>query len=190
MTLSGPRIGVLALQGDYREHARSLERIEAQPVLVRLPDDLADLDGLILPGGESTTMGKLASRFELLEPLRQAIDDGLPTLGTCAGMILLARATTGEPQTLLEVLDVVVERNAYGGQLASFEAPVEVNGLDEPVTGVFIRAPRIEKIGSEVSELANYDDHPVMVRQGNILATSFHPELTDDVRIHRMLTEI
>lgn len=190
MSVPNPRIGVLALQGDFREHAATLDAIDAVAVFVRLPDDLQSLDGLILPGGESTTIGKLAERFGLIDPLRREIEGGLPTLGTCAGMIFLARGTTGPPQTLLEVLDVVVERNAYGAQLESFEAPVEVDGFDEPVNGVFIRAPRLEKIGAGVEVLASYDDHPVMVRQRNILATSFHPELTDETRIHRLLTEI
>ena len=160
-------------------------------MLVRTPGDLAGLGALVIPGGESTTMGALAERFGLMGPLRQAIRGGLPTLGTCAGMILLASGTTGPPaQPQLGVLDVVVERNAFGRQVDSFEADLEVAGLPEPVRAVFIRAPWVRSTGPGVDVLASFGGHPVMVRQGKVLGTSFHPELTGDLRIHRLLLEM
>ena len=185
------RVGVLALQGDFREHAAMVRELGAEAVEVRLPDDLDGIDALIIPGGESTTIGKLAERFDLMEPLRKVIGDGMPTLGTCAGMIVLAAATTtGNDQPLIGALDIVVERNAFGRQVDSFEAEVEVEGLGEPVPAVYIRAPWIEKVGDAVEVLAHSRGHPVMVRQGNIIATAFHPELTTDTRIHRMLLDL
>ncbi len=185
------RVGVLALQGDFREHVRALEALDVDAVEVRLPADLDDVDAIVIPGGESTTIGKLADRFGLVEPLRSSIAGGVPALGTCAGMIFLAGATTsGLPQVQLGVLDVVVERNAFGRQTESFEADVEVAGLDDPLHGVFIRAPWIDKVGDGVDVLAEFDGHPVMVRQGNVIATSFHPELTGDSRIHTLLLDL
>lgn len=185
------RVGVLALQGDVREHAAILEALGAEVVRVRLPSDVDGIDALVIPGGESTTIGKLADRYGLVEPLRQAIAGGLPTLGTCAGMIFLAGSTTEvKPQIQLGVLDVVVERNAFGRQVESSEREVDVAGLDGPVPAVFIRAPWIEKIGQAVEVLAEVDGHPVVVREANILAASFHPELTGDTRVHRMLLEM
>jgi 5'-phosphate synthase pdxT subunit len=179
---------VLALQGDVREHAAAATAAGAEPVLVRFPEELADLDALVIPGGESTTIGKLADRYGLVEPLRRAIGSGLPTLGTCAGMIFLAAGTTEDrPQIQLGVLDVVVRRNAFGPQVASFEADLDVTGIDGPVRAVFIRAPWIEKVGAEVQILAEVAGHPVMVRERNVVATSFHPELTGDPRVHRLL---
>lgn len=184
------RVGVLALQGDVREHMRILEGLGADATPVKTPEQLDLLDGLVIPGGESTTIGKMAVRFGLLEPLRSAASSGLPVYGTCAGMIFLAGAVTEGDQPLLGVLDVVVKRNAFGRQNESFEADLDVNGLDTPFHAVFIRAPWIEKVGSEVEILSEVDDHPVMVRQGSILATSFHPELTGDGRIHQMLLDL
>jgi len=182
------RFGVLALQGDVREHAVAAAAAGAEPVFVRLPGDLEGLDALAIPGGESTTIGKLAERYGLVEPLRTAIEAGLPTLGTCAGMIFLAAGTTeARPQVQLGVLDVVVRRNAFGSQVASFEADIDVVGIVEPVRAVFIRAPWIEKMGAGVEVLAEVDGHPVMVREGNVVATSFHPELTGDPRVHTLL---
>lgn len=182
------RFGVLALQGDVREHAVSAAAAGAEPVLVRFAADLEGLDALAIPGGESTTIGKLADRYGLVDPLRAAIEGGLPTLGTCAGMIFLAAGTTeARPQVQLGVLDVVVRRNAFGSQVASFEADLEVAGIADPFRAVFIRAPWIEKLGAGVEVLAEVDGHPVMVREGNIVATSFHPEITGDPRIHRLL---
>jgi len=183
------RVGVLALQGDVREHLHILDTLGAKAAEVKTPAQLTVVDGLVIPGGESTTIGKLAVRFGLLEPLRQAIDRGLPVYGSCAGMILLAGAVTEGDQPLIGALDVVVKRNAFGRQNESFEADLDITGLAAPFHAVFIRAPWIEKVGSEVEVLSTVDDHPVMVRQDNILATSFHPELTGDGRIHQMLLD-
>jgi pyridoxal 5'-phosphate synthase pdxT subunit len=184
------RVGVFALQGDVREHVQILETLGASAVLVKRPEQLTDVDALVIPGGESTTIGKMAVRFGLLDPLRRAIGDGLPVYGTCAGMILLAAAVTEGDQPLIGALDVVVQRNAFGRQNESFEAELDIAGLDEPFHAVFIRAPWIDKLGSDVEVLSEIDDHPVMVRQGKIMATSFHPELTGDGRIHQMLLEL
>jgi 5'-phosphate synthase pdxT subunit len=183
----GPKVGVLALQGDFREHRRALEPLGAAVTEVRLPEHLDGLDAVVIPGGESTTIGRLAVRVGLLDPLRAALTGGLAAYGSCAGMIFLAAAVTEGDQPQLGALDVVVERNAFGRQNESFEEDLEVAGLDRPFHGVFIRAPWVTKVGDGVDVLASIDRHPVMVRQGRILATSFHPELTDDDRIHRML---
>ncbi len=189
------RIGALALQGDFREHLAVVERLGHEGIEVRTPDELAVADALIIPGGESTAIGRLAVIYELVEPLRRRIVNGMPVLGTCAGMIFLAAGTTGAAQPQLGVLDVIVERNAFGRQVDSFEADLRVVGLDRPLRAVFIRAPWIEKVGGDVEVLAAVDDpsgggsHPVVVRQDRILATSFHPELTSDDRLHRMLIE-
>lgn len=183
-------VGVLALQGDFREHAATVRRLGHEAVEVREASDLAALDALIIPGGESTTIGRLASLYGLIEPLRERIEAGLVTFGTCAGMIFLAAATTGPAQPQLGVLDVVVERNAFGRQIDSFETDLEVEGLDAAFRAVFIRAPWIEKVGAGVEVLATVPngevEHPVLVRQGNIVAASFHPELTDDPRLHEL----
>lgn len=185
------RAGVLALQGDVREHAAILEALGAEVVRVRFPTDLAQIDALIIPGGESTTIGKLADRYGLLEPLRKAIFEGMPTLGTCAGMIFLAGSTTeSRSQVQLGVLDVVVQRNAFGRQAESSERELDIEGVDGPVNAVFIRAPWIEKVGEGVEILAEVDGHPVMVREGNVIALSFHPELTGETRVHRMLLDM
>jgi pyridoxal 5'-phosphate synthase pdxT subunit len=185
------RVGVLALQGDVREHAAILDLLGAEVVEVRLPEHLEGLDALVIPGGESTTIGKLAERYGLVEPLRTAIGEGLPTFGTCAGMIFLSGSTTGgRPQVQLGVLDVVVQRNAFGRQAESFEAELAIEGIEKPVHAVFIRAPWIEKVGKEVDVLAEVDGHPVMVREGNVIATSFHPELTEDTRVHALLMKM
>lgn len=185
------RVGVLALQGDFREHAMALQVLGADPVLVRRPTDLDGLDALVIPGGESTTIGKLADWHGLVGPLREVIGGGLPTLGTCAGMIFLAGSTAeGHDQVQLGVLDVVVRRNAFGRQVDSFEADIPVDGLADDIRAVFIRAPWIEKVGDGVEVLAEIDGHPVLVRQGSILATSFHPELTGDGRLHTLLLDM
>lgn len=185
-----PRVGVLALQGDTREHLGALTRLGVEAVPVKAPEDIAAIDGLVIPGGESTTIGKLAERFGLMPPLRERIDQGLPTFGTCAGMILLSAAVSEGSQPLLGVLDTVVQRNAFGRQNDSFETDLDVAGLDRPFHAVFIRAPWIEKVGAGVEVLAAVDDHPVMVRQGAVLAASFHPELVGDDRLHAMLVEL
>lgn len=179
-------IGVLALQGDIREHARIIRSIGCDVRAVRRPGDLDGLDGIILPGGESTTIGKLAIRFGLFDPLREAIRGGLPTFGTCAGMILVAKGVVEGTQPQLGVLDVVVRRNAFGRQNESFEADLEVSGLEDSMHAVFIRAPWIEKVGQNVEVLSAVDGHPVLVRQGSVMAAAFHPELTDDTRLHMM----
>jgi 5'-phosphate synthase pdxT subunit len=186
-----PRIGVLAYQGDVREHLAALAAVGADPVEVRTLADLDAVDGLIVPGGESTVIGKLAARYGLLGPLRERVVAGLPVLGTCAGMIFLAREVEGPPQDLLGVLDVRVRRNAFGRQVASFEAEVDVKGVDGgPVSGAFIRAPGVADAGPEVEVLAEVDGKVVAVRQGNLLATAFHPELTGEVRLHRWLVDL
>ncbi len=179
-------IGVLALQGDVREHESMLQELGVSTRQVRKPEDLVGLDGLIIPGGESTTIGRLATLYGLMEPLRQAIAGGLPTYGTCAGLILLAEQLSEGTQPLLGAMDVVVRRNAFGNQNDSFEADISVEGLRDPFHAVFIRAPWIESHGDSVEVLATWDGHPVMVRQGHILATAFHPELTKDERIHHL----
>ena len=185
--MTAPRIGVLALQGDVREHQRALVAAGAVPVLVKRPEELGGLAGIVLPGGESTTMGRLMGLFDLLEPLRELLAGGLPAYGTCAGMILLARdVVDGRPeQQLLGGLDITVRRNAFGSQVDSFEQDLEVRGVGE-VHGVFIRAPWVERVGPDVEVLGCVGEHPVAVRQGSLLATSFHPELTDDHRVHEL----
>ena len=193
MTAGDLRVGVLALQGDVREHLRALRAAGAEAVEVRRPAELAGVDGLVLPGGESTTIGRLLRIFELLEPLRDAVADGLPVYGSCAGMILLARdVLDGRPdQPLIGGLDVVVRRNAFGRQVDSFEADLDVTGVTgPPVHAVFIRAPWVEKAGDAVTVLARVGEHPVAVRQGHLLATSFHPELTGDTRMHELFVEM
>ena len=186
-----PRVGVLAYQGDVREHLAALEAAGAVAVEVRSLAGLDAVDGLVIPGGESTVIGKLAARYGLLEPLRERAAAGLPVLGTCAGMILLAREVEGPPQDLLGVLDVRVRRNAFGRQVASFEAEVDVKGVDGgPVSGAFIRAPWVAEAAPEVEVLAEVDGKVVAVRQGNLLATAFHPELTGEVRLHRWLVDL
>jgi 5'-phosphate synthase pdxT subunit len=183
--VDAPRVGVLALQGDVREHLRSLQRAGAEAVPVKRPADLDGLAGIVLPGGESTTMGKLLGLFDLLEPLRLLVGGGLPTYGTCAGMILLAAELLDgrHDQKLIGGLDITVRRNAFGSQVHSFEGPVAVEGVGT-VHGVFIRAPWVERAGPDVEVLARVAEHPVAVRQGHLLATSFHPELTGDERMH------
>jgi 5'-phosphate synthase pdxT subunit len=184
---AAPLIGVLALQGAFREHIDALEACGARTSLVRLPPDLDGLDGLVIPGGESTTMTMLMDRMALLEPVRRAVSGGLPTLGTCAGLIVLAdRIGDGRPdQVVLHALDIVVRRNGYGRQVDSFEADVDVRGLDGgPFRGVFIRAPVIEDAGS-TEVLAEHGGSAVAVRQGRVLALTFHPELSGDLRLHQ-----
>jgi len=182
----GP-VGVLALQGDFREHQHSIERAGEATRQIRKPADLNGISALVIPGGESTTIGRLATLYGLMDPLRRAIEGGLATLGTCAGLIFLASDISGGGPPQLRVLDVVVERNAFGRQNDSFETPIDIDGLDSPHIGVFIRAPQISKIAEDVRVLATYDEQVVMVRQSKILASAFHPELTDDLRIHEML---
>lgn len=177
-------LGLLALQGDYYKHGEKFNLLGAETCRVRQPEDLDTIDALIMPGGESTTMGILLERTGLLLPLKEKIKAGLPVFATCAGLIILAKKVVGYSQVHLGVLDVDVERNAYGRQTESFEADFnsEIMG-DKPVRGVFIRAPQIKRTGPGVKILAYFEKIPVLVRQDNILAGSFHPELTDDLRI-------
>jgi 5'-phosphate synthase pdxT subunit len=186
------RVGILALQGDVREHADAVREIGAEPVLVRWPADLGGLDALILPGGESTMMRRLIDRYGLREPIRALAGRGKPMFGTCAGMILLAGKIAGGEEPVLGLLDVTVERNAYGRQLDSYESEVDVPTLgEEPVPGVFIRAPVVAEVGPQVEVLArDADGRPIAVRQGKVLATAFHPELTGDRRLHRFLLDL
>ena len=179
------RVGVLALQGDVREHVAALTRAGATAVPVKRVGDLEGLDGIVLPGGESTTMGKLLTLFDLLEPLQRRIADGMPAYGTCAGMILLASEVLDgrHDQKLLGGLDITVRRNAFGSQVHSFEQDLEVTGVGT-VHGVFIRAPWVERAGPSVDVLSRVGEHPVAVQSGHLLATSFHPELTGDGRMH------
>jgi pyridoxal 5'-phosphate synthase pdxT subunit len=189
--VSTPRIGVLALQGDVREHVQVLTQLGAEATGVRRPDELSSLDGIVIPGGESTTMGKLLVAFELLEPLQKAVSGGLPAYGTCAGLILLAdRVVGGIPeQPLISGLDVTVRRNAFGRQVDSFERDVDwVEG--GPLPAVFIRAPWVEQVGSSVDVLGRSDGTIVAVRQGGLLATAFHPEISGDLRVHRLFVDI
>ncbi|MDQ1432442.1 MAG: pyridoxal 5-phosphate synthase pdxT subunit [Actinomycetota bacterium] len=181
------KVGVLALQGAFREHREVLDALGVEAVEVRTPESLGALDALILPGGESTTMSKLLDTAELRAPLAALLADGLPVLGTCAGMILLAREVVdGRPdQWSFGAIDVAVRRNAYGRQRDSFEADLDVAGVGGGAfPGVFIRAPRIESVGDDVDVLARYDDHAVLARQGRIWVASFHPELSGDLRLH------
>jgi len=186
--------GVLALQGAFREHREALDALGVSSVEVRTPEQLAGVDALILPGGESTTVGRLLTTSGLLEPLRARLSDGMPTFGTCAGLILLARdVLDGRPdQPSLAAIDVTVRRNAYGTQAASFEADLEVAGIsDAPFRAVFIRAPIVESVGPDVEVLARHADRPVLVRRGTIWASTFHPELSGDLRVHeRFLHEV
>jgi pyridoxal 5'-phosphate synthase pdxT subunit len=187
-----PRVGVLALQGAVREHVTALRAVGAEPVEVRLPRDLEGLDGLILPGGESTTMRRLMDRYDLTEPIRALARRGAPMLGTCAGMILLADRLTDGEEPVLRLLDIEVHRNGYGPQLDSFEADLDVPSLgDEPLHGVFIRAPIVTDVGAGVEILArDPDGRPIAVRSGSVLATAFHPELTADRRLHRLFVDL
>ena len=193
VSTSALRIGVLAVQGDVREHVRVLTELGAQAYGIRRPTELADLDGLVIPGGESTTMDKLVRAFGLYEPLRELIAHGLPVYGSCAGMIMLAdRIAEPRPgQQTLGGLDVTVRRNAFGRQVDSFEEDLDFAGLEGgPVRAVFIRAPWVEEAGDGVEVLARAAGKIVAVRQGPLLATSFHPEVTGDTRVHELFVEI
>jgi 5'-phosphate synthase pdxT subunit len=188
------RVGVLALQGDVREHARVLDGLGAEVTLVRRPDELAAVDGLVLPGGESSVIDKLSRAFGMQHPVRQAIAGGMPVYGTCAGLILLAdRITDGiEGQETFGGLDVVVRRNAFGSQVDSFETDLQVPAVGEaPVHAVFIRAPLVESAGEGVEPLATLEDGRIVaVRQGSLLGTSFHPEVTGELRFHELFLDM
>jgi len=187
---NGTRIGVLALQGDFERHLQALNRLGVSATEVRVPEDLNGLSGLVLPGGESTTMLKLMEGTGMEDAIRSFHEKGGALFGTCAGLILIADHVTDPSQRSLHLLDVDVERNAYGRQRDSFEADVETSiGREEPLRGVFIRAPRVTRQGPGVLVLARANGDPVLLRQGNVLAATFHPEMTQDLRVHRYFVE-
>ena len=185
------KVGVLAYQGDVREHIQTLQRLKIEAVPVRRPTELREIQGLIIPGGESTTIGKLMKEDGFFEPLKALVEEGFPVYGSCAGLVLLARSLTDSfEQPLLGLMDIKVKRNAYGRQRESFEEKIKIKGFKSPFLAVFIRAPRIEEWGEKVDVLAEYQGKPVMAREGNILVTSFHPELTEDLRVHRYFLQM
>ena len=193
--MSAPRVGVLALQGDTREHLAALREAGADASTVRRVGELEAVDALVIPGGESTTMSHLLREFGLLEPLRSRLAEGMPAYGSCAGMILLATeildaGAVGREATPLKAIDMTVRRNAFGRQVDSFEGDIAFVGLDGPVHAVFIRAPWVERVGPDVSVLGSAAGHIVAVRQGAMLATAFHPEMTGDRRIHRLFVDM
>ena len=180
------KAGVLALQGDFREHARAFAEAGATPIEVRTPDDLEGVECLAIPGGESTTISKLARSAGLVDPIVERASAGMAVLGTCAGMIVMARRVIGL-QPLLRLVDITVRRNAYGRQVDSFEADLDVRGVDHPVRGVFIRAPVVEDVGEGVRVLSELEGRPVVLEQGNLVVASFHPELVGETRLHEYL---
>jgi pyridoxal 5'-phosphate synthase pdxT subunit len=193
--VNGPRVGVLALQGDTREHLAALHEAGADAITVRRRGELDTADALVIPGGESTTMTHLLREFELLEPLRARLAEGMPAYGSCAGMILLASeildaGAAGREAAPLKAIDMAVRRNAFGRQVDSFEGDIAFDGLGGPVHAVFIRAPWVERVGPDVRVLGRAGDHIVAVRQGRMLATAFHPEMTGDRRIHKLFVDI
>jgi pyridoxal 5'-phosphate synthase pdxT subunit len=193
--VSGPRVGVLALQGDTREHLAALREAGAEAFTVRRRGELDSADALVVPGGESTTMTHLLRELELLEPVRARLADGMPAYGSCAGMILLASeildaGAAGRDAAPLKGIDMTVRRNAFGRQVDSFEGDIDFEGLDRPVHAVFIRAPWVERVGPGVRVLGRAGEHIVAVRQDKMLATAFHPEMTGDRRIHRLFVDM
>lgn len=188
-----PRVGVLALQGDVREHVRSLETLGAEVVAVRRPEELATVSGLVIPGGESSVIDKLARTFGMQQPIREALAGGMPAYGTCAGLILLAdRITDGiRGQETFGGLDITVQRNAFGSQVDSFETQLTVVGFDEPVSATFIRAPRVAETGPAVEVLASLSDGAIVaVRQGALFGTAFHPEVSGETRFHELFLDL
>ncbi|HWI55251.1 MAG TPA: pyridoxal 5'-phosphate synthase glutaminase subunit PdxT [Desulfobacteria bacterium] len=185
------RIGVLALQGAFIEHEKVLQELGCETVQVRKKEQLEEIDGLIIPGGESTTIGKLMEEFDLAEGIKKKANEGMPVFGTCAGLIVLATDIFESAQPRLGLMNIVAHRNAFGRQVDSFETDLDVKGLEgEPFKAVFIRAPYIKEAGKEVDVLASHNDKIVLARQGNIMAAAFHPELTDDNRIHRIFIDL
>ncbi|SFX31339.1 5'-phosphate synthase pdxT subunit [Thermoactinomyces sp. DSM 45891] len=184
------KIGVLALQGAVREHLHLLEKVGVEAIAVKKQEQLPDLDGLIFPGGESTTMGKLIRKYDLLEPIRNFYHQGKPLFGTCAGLILLANEIEDADEPHLAVMDMTVKRNAFGRQVDSFEAKLAIKGVADDFHAVFIRAPLITHVGSEVEVLAEVNGEVVAARQGHVLCASFHPELTDDARFHQFFVNM
>lgn len=184
------RIGVLALQGAVTEHIVSIEKTGAQGLPIKRVEQLEEVEGLIIPGGESTTIGKLMRKYGFIEAIREFAGQGKPIFGTCAGMIVLAKHIAGGEPGHLELMDITVARNAFGRQRESFECDLEVKGIAEPVRAIFIRAPLINEVGPDVDVLTIYKDEIVTARQGNLLVSSFHPELTDDYRLHQYFADM
>jgi 5'-phosphate synthase pdxT subunit len=182
------KVGVLALQGSVKEHVKALKKLKVDAVLVKLPYDLKEINGLILPGGESTTMGKLMRQYGLDKEIKRRYKEGMPIYGSCAGAILLAKDIVGSKQPKLGLMDISIKRNEYGRQVDSFEA--ELNVFDMPFKGVFIRAPVISELHDGCKILSKFENKPVMVEQGNLLVSTFHPELTDDLRVHKYFIEM
>jgi pyridoxal 5'-phosphate synthase pdxT subunit len=180
-----PLVGVVAIQGDFEKHIHAIKACGADAIEIRSPRDLELVDRAIIPGGESTTVGLLMERFGLGAALKQRAIAGMPIWGTCMGMIMMAHDVAGREQFTLDLLDITIERNAFGAQVNSFEDEVQIEGLDGPITGVFIRAPVVTRLGNGVVKLGEYEGRVVAVRQGNLVGTSFHPELTDDIRMHQ-----
>jgi 5'-phosphate synthase pdxT subunit len=178
------KIGVLALQGAVAEHIRMIELAGAEGIAIKTTEQLADIQGIIIPGGESTTIGKLMRKYGFIEALKQFAAEGKPVFGTCAGLIIAANTITGTEEPHLQLMNMRVSRNAFGRQQESFETDLPIQGIDEPIRAVFIRAPLIDEVGPEVKVLATYNGEIVAAKQGHLLATSFHPELTDDYRLH------
>jgi 5'-phosphate synthase pdxT subunit len=183
-------IGVLALQGAVAEHIRAIEQAGGVGIVVKKTEQLDKLQGLIIPGGESTTIGKLMRTYGFIEAIQNFHQQGKPIFGTCAGLIVIAKHISGQDDTHLGLMDITVARNAFGRQRESFETDLPIKGINENVRAVFIRAPLIEKVGSGVDVLATYNDQIVAAREGNLLASSFHPELTDDYRLHAYFLEL
>ncbi|WP_431085597.1 pyridoxal 5'-phosphate synthase glutaminase subunit PdxT [Paenibacillus sp. 8b26] len=184
------KIGVLSLQGAVAEHIRSVELAGAEGVAVKKTEQLNELSGLIIPGGESTTIGKLMRKYDFIDAIRQFSDQGKPVFGTCAGLIVLAKTVQGQEEAHLGLMDITVSRNAFGRQRESFETDLDIKGIEEPVRAVFIRAPLIQSVGTGVDVLSKYNGEIVAARQGHLLASSFHPELTDDYRLHQYFVDM
>lgn len=184
------KIGVLALQGAVAEHLRSLQLAGAEAISIKRTEQLEEIDGLVIPGGESTTIGKLMRKYGFIEAIQQFSKQGKPLFGTCAGLIVLAERIAGQDQPHLSLMDMTVSRNAFGRQRESFETDLDVTGINEPIRAVFIRAPLIQEVGERVEVLSTYHDEIVTARQGHLLACSFHPELTDDYRLHQYFADM
>lgn len=184
------RIGVLALQGAVTEHIRSIQLAGGEGIPVKKVEQLAAIDGLIIPGGESTTIGKLMSKYQFIEAIQQFAAEGKPVFGTCAGLIVMAKQIENQEEAHLKLMDITVARNAFGRQRESFETDLAIKGIEEPVRAVFIRAPLITGVGEDVDVLSTYNGEIVTARQGNMLVSSFHPELTDDYRLHQYFVDM
>jgi pyridoxal 5'-phosphate synthase pdxT subunit len=185
------KIGILALQGAFREHEQMLQNLGAETVLVKKPEHLEGLDGIVIPGGESTSIGRLLREYQLIEPIRKMASEGMPVFGTCAGMIVMAKEIVGGEEPHLALMDVSVNRNSFGRQVDSFETDLDIPAIgDSPFPAVFIRAPHIASVGKACEVLGTYQDRIVAVKQGNLLALSFHPELTNDDRFHRLFLKM